>query len=122
VFDFSSFRKAIGSLEEILALEPDEYIRDGAIQRFEYTFELAWKSMQRLLKEEGVRAGSPKQTFRAAMEAGIIESVEPWFEFLKARNLTVHTYNADMADEVYETAKALPPLARKLLEVLEERA
>jgi len=119
--DTTAFRKAISRLEDILEQEHDEFIRDGTIQRFEYTFELAWKAMQRLLKEEGLTGGSPKQTFRAAHEAGLIDDVEPWFRFLKLRNLTVHTYNEALADEVYDSAREFPDLVRRLLEVLEER-
>jgi nucleotidyltransferase substrate binding protein (TIGR01987 family) len=63
------------------------YIRDGVIQRFEYTFELVWKSLQRHLKFSGVSTGSPKGVFRASVQSQLIENIEDWFEFLKSREL-----------------------------------
>ena len=90
--NFSSLEKAILSLEDILKQKMDVYRRDGAIQRFEYTFELTWKMMQRVLKAQGIEAGSPKQVFRSALKADFIENVEDWFLFLEKRNLTVHIY------------------------------
>ncbi len=112
--------KAILSLEDILKQEMNPYIRDGVIQRFEYTFELLWKSLQRHLKDSGVTTGSPKEVFRAALQSSLIESVDEWFEFLKSRNLTVHSYNEGVAEEVYQQAKRFPFYARKVLSLLEK--
>lgn len=116
--DFSALEKAILSLEEILKQPMDIFRRDGTIQRFEYTFELTWKMMQRVLKLQGVEASSPKQVFRAAWKAHFIENIEEWFRFLEKRNLTAHTYNEDVADEVFEAAKIFPTYAKKVLEKL----
>jgi nucleotidyltransferase substrate binding protein (TIGR01987 family) len=116
--NLNSLEKAILSLEDILKQSVNPYIRDGVIQRFEYTFELVWKSLQRRLKDSGLTTGSPKDVFRAAFQSNLIENVEVWFEFLKSRNLTVHTYNEDVAEEVYQHAKRFPPFARKVLVAL----
>lgn len=113
--DFTPLELALSSLQDILRQPMDEYRRDGAIQRFEYTFELSWKSMQRILKEQGAVTGSPQQTLRAAFRAGFIEDIDSWMAFLKSRNLTVHTYNRRLADSVFESAKQFPPFVEKLL-------
>ena len=55
---------------------------------------------------------------RAAHKERLIINLELWLKFLKERNLTVHTYNEDIADEVYEAAKQLPSEIRSLLEKL----
>ncbi|MBM3198935.1 MAG: nucleotidyltransferase [Chlamydiae bacterium] len=72
----------------------------GAIQAFEYCFELTWKLMKRLLQERGKIANSPRETFRMAALEGFIHDPEIWFVFLVKRNLTVHTYEEREAREV----------------------
>lgn len=118
----SSLEKAIASLDEILAQPMNPFIRDGAIQRFEYTFELCWRMMARVLKERGVEAGSPKLIFREAAKDGLISDIEPWLEFLKSRNLVTHTYNEDVAIEVFNQAKRFPEFAKEALKRVKENA
>lgn len=74
-----------------------EQERAGVIQAFEYCFELVWKLMKKILFARGVIVNSPKEVFRAAAQEGLIEDVELWFEFLKMRNLTAHTYHEEEA-------------------------
>ena len=113
-------RDALSSLEDILKQPMNEYVRDGAIQRFEYTFELCWKSLQRVLKERGVETGSPTQVLRAAHKEQLIDDIDDWLAFLKARNLTVHTYNQNLAEEVFGEAKRFPARVRKLLKTVKD--
>lgn len=120
--DFSPLLFALASLKDILRQPMDEYRRDGAIQRFEYTFELSWKYMQRLLKEQGVEAGSPQQVLRAAFKANFIEDLPAWLSFLKNRNLSAHTYNQKVAATVFEAAKTFSPFVERLIEKLKEGA
>lgn len=119
---FSPLEKAVRSLEDIHRQKMDIYRRDGAIQRFEYTFELAWKMMQRVLKQQGVEAGSPKQVFRAALKIGLIDDLDQWFSFLEKRNLTVHTYNEDTADEVFEASRVFIPIVKETLKRLKKES
>lgn len=65
-----------------------EQEKAGAIQSFEYCFELVWKAMKRLLNERGKVVNSPKEAFRMAALEGFIGDPELWFEFLKKRNIT----------------------------------
>jgi len=119
------FEKAIASLKEVLALEKDDIIRDSAIQRFEYTYELAWKLMQRRLKEdvgrEEVAALSRKDLFRLAAEKKLISDPRPWFEYYEARNLTAHTYDESLAEEVYRAAARFIHDAESLFHELTRR-
>ena len=118
--DLSSFEKALESLANVLQQPLNQYIRDASIQRFEYTFEISWKTLQRFLKLQGVETGSPKQVFRAAFKAKLIDAVEPWFGFLDARNLTTHTYNENTADEVYRAAGKFLPYVQELYKQLKK--
>ena len=88
---------ALDSLEDILRQTMDEYRRDGAIQRFEYTYELSWKLLQRWVRlnvsPEDAEPRTKKDLFRTAAKKQIIGDPESWFEFAEARNNVAHTYN-----------------------------
>ena len=79
--------------------------RDGAIQRFEYTFELAWKTMKRILQFKGSTSQLPRDVIRDAAANGLIDNPVVWFEFLEKRNKTSHIYEESVANEV---ASVLP--------------
>ncbi len=83
-------------------LETDQE-KAGAVQAFEFCYELSWKLMKRFLELRGLESGSPKDTFRKAFEEGIINDPEIWFEFQKKRNLSVHTYNEENLDIIIES-------------------
>ena len=111
---------ALSTLDEVLMMEWSRVVRDAAIQRFEYCFELVWKLIKRRLKLDGIEVNSPRQAIRHAFENGYIEDADFWFELLEDRNLTTHTYNADIADKVYESARRLPDASRALLQRMKE--
>lgn len=92
--------KAFDKFERFRQNDKTEQEKAGTIQAFEYCFELCWKIMKRLLDDRGVLANSPREVFRMAALEGFVADPEPWFDFLKKRNMTVHTYNANQADEV----------------------
>lgn len=98
--------KAVASLEDGLQQPKTVYNRDMVIQRFEYTYELSWKMLKRYLQMyQGVEESMLRNIFREAGKAGLVDSVETWFYYQEARNLTSHTYNEDAAEETYEAAK-----------------
>ena len=111
--------KAGKRLEEVLVLEPTQINKDAAIQRFEFTFELAWKTIRSFAFEKGFEVISPRDNIRTAAQLGLIENIEIWFDFLEARNNSSHVYNENMASVVYEEAKKFLPEFKKLLEKLE---
>lgn len=116
------FQKALESLEAVLAVPKDDIVRDATIQRFEYTYELAWKMTKRHLEWAGTEADSltRKSLFREAARIGLIADAEPWFDYNEARNLTSHTYDEVRAEEVYEMARRFAVDARRLLAVLKQ--
>lgn len=120
---FSPLEKALHSLEDILAQPMNEYIRDGAIQRFEYTFELSWKLLKRYFNEIGRQdiAAGPRPIIKEAGKEGLIGDVEAWLEFLEARNKTSHLYNEKEAQSVFDVAKNFPIYVKKLLEEIKKK-
>ncbi len=114
--DIDALLKAFKKFE-IFRQEPIITERDkaGVIQAFEYTFELCWKMMKRILEEEGRGADSPKSIFRIAATNSLIDDPEIWFEFLKKRNITVHTYDEDDADLVLSVCADFSKEVKKIL-------
>lgn len=112
-------RNALKSLEG--GLNPSNTLeRDGAIQRFEYTFELSWKTLAKFLtSDQPLEDNSVKGIFREAARRGLIEDVEAWFSFQYARNQTSHVYREETAKEVFAVIKGFIPHVRKLLKKIE---
>ena len=118
-------RRALSSLEELLALEhPSRVERDAAIQRFEYTCEALWKAAQRyLLIVEGLSIGSPKGCIRACRDVGLLtdEQAVVGLEMIDDRNLTVHTYNEALAERIYRNLSHYIGLLTAWLKAMEGR-
>ena len=77
-------------------------LKDGVIQRFEFTLELSWKILKTYLVNEGIDCvNTPKSVVREAYKAGIIKNGEIQIEMIDNRNLTSHIYSQSMADDIY---------------------
>lgn len=102
-----NFKNAIDQLEEALTYDPEELsiVLDAVIQRFEFSFEMAWKSIKAVSKASGMDCKSPKKCLKLAYEMGWIKDEDKWLQLLEARNLTTHTYDRDTARDIYETIK-----------------
>jgi nucleotidyltransferase substrate binding protein (TIGR01987 family) len=97
-----SLRSALDRFGEALARpDPDELAMDGTIQRFEFTFELFWKTLRHFLQREGVDTASPKNTLRHAYRRGLLDRERLWLDMLEDRNRSSHVYNAEMARELF---------------------
>jgi nucleotidyltransferase substrate binding protein (TIGR01987 family) len=106
------FAKAIRSLKEALQLPKTDISRDEAIQRFAFTVELAWKTTK---KHMGSSSTAPKEIVREMAQNKYISDIDFWLKAIDQRNLTSHTYNEEVADEVYSFAGKLLPEAEALL-------
>lgn len=80
---------------------------EGTIQRFEYTWELAWNVLKDYLQYEGVTLSeiTPKTVIRAAFRANVIADGETWMQALDARNKMSHTYDFEKFEEVIEQVR-----------------
>ena len=97
------YQKALTRFEEILKEEKSEIVRDSAIKRFEFTFDLAWKTIKAFLEEKkGISCFSPKECFREAFRQGLIDYDELWLKMADWRNLAVHSYSEKFAGTLYE--------------------
>lgn len=107
---------ARASFEDALKRVTDDLDRDGAIQRFEFCLELAWKTMKRILNFKGSNVSFPKDVFREAARANLIDKPDLWFEFIEKRNKTSHIYNELVANEVFAV---LPRFSMELTKFIE---
>ena len=97
----TDYLKALGQLEKAARQPKDEYLRESVIQRFEFTHELAWKMLKLRLEAEDIFVKTPRETMQAALQAELIVDGNAWSDLQKMRNLTSHTYNEELADQVY---------------------
>jgi nucleotidyltransferase substrate binding protein (TIGR01987 family) len=107
--------RAQKAFEKALPMVSNDLERDGAIQRFEFTYELLWKTLKKVLLFKGIEQNSPRGVFREAAKIGMIEDLDLWFDFLKNRNITVHIYKEEYAEIVFS---ALPVFSRELRKVI----
>ncbi|MBD2149855.1 nucleotidyltransferase substrate binding protein [Pseudanabaena sp. FACHB-1277] len=99
---FSNYKKALLQLTKFINKgDLNELEKQGLIQAFEYTHELAWNLLKDYLQDQGIQniTGS-KDSVRAAFKVGLIEDGESWMDMIKDRNQTVHTYNEATAEAI----------------------
>ena len=106
---FSNYQKALARLSEAVGLLVDnvnegsefDLLKEGLIQRFEYTHELAWKVMKDYLEYQGyVDIRGSRDAIRKSLELNIL-SDRRWMATIEARNLTSHNYDDETANNIY---------------------
>lgn len=84
----------------------DDLARDGLIKRYEFTFELSWKTLKAIFEEEGLLGlNSPKLVLKEAYSSGLIDNEAIWLDMLKDRNLTSHMYNEEVAIKISDNIR-----------------
>jgi nucleotidyltransferase substrate binding protein (TIGR01987 family) len=100
----SELQNAVKRLREAAAQPQSDLVRDAVIQRFEFTFELVWKSLKLYLERQGLDCGGPRSTLKQAFTEGLVNSpdeADVWLRMLDDRNLTSHAYNEALAARIY---------------------
>lgn len=101
---FENYNRALSQLEKAVmdVKNPSDLEKEGTIQRFEFTHELAWKVMKDYLEYEGITGivGS-RSAVKEAFNKGLITDGEVWMNMLESRNKTVHTYQQEILEEEY---------------------
>jgi len=124
---FSNFQNAYRTflrvLERLDANPKDEIVKMALIPSFEFTYELAWKTMKDYLESEGFDSSqSSKQTIRTAFQAELIDTPEGWMNAVEKRNLVRDTYENSLLEEaIIFIRQEFFPLAGKLHEDLNSR-
>lgn len=130
--ELDTLNKALDTLKSAIRLhgekkgESEELalaLRDSVIQRFEYTYGLAWTLMQRWIAENvNPESADPvytrKELFRIAARYDLIADPLRWFDYHKARNVSAHTYKEANAEEAFQAAVAIVEDVEYLLSAL----
>lgn len=102
---YTAFATALDRLKEAIDLYKEQenpVLLDGTIQRFEFCVELGWKLLKEYLEFEKLgEFNSPRSTIKECFSIGFIEDAEQWLDMLDDRNLTSHTYDEEIAKEIY---------------------
>lgn len=101
----TDFLAALSRLKEALAQPEDSFLRDASIQRFEFTYELAWKAIKLWLEGKDIKTLNAKETLQEAFQQGLLHDGNGWSELHRMRNLTSHTYDEAEAIRVYQFVK-----------------
>ena len=100
--NLKSFEKALLQLGDALEESESPIVRDACLQRFEFSYELLWKTLKVFLEDiHGVRAVSPRQVFKEAFALSIIGEEVTFVEMIESRNTLSHTYNEEQAAKIY---------------------
>ena len=114
----------MGRLGEALQEKETDLVIDGVLHRFEFTFELSWKTMKDCLEYLGIvaKTGSKRESIQEAFKQELIENGERWIDIMLARNSLSHLYDEETSREIYHKIKEkyiieFKKLERKLSEI-----
>lgn len=116
--DIAPLLLAFEQFHEALKIAKTDLEKAGTIQYFEFTYELAWKTLKRVLSGRGKDLNSPKTVLREAALEKLIDDPELWFDFTKDRNETLHTYNKAIANSIFADLHLFDKEMLKLIEKL----
>lgn len=96
------FSKALGQLKRFVEKGAlNELEKQGLIQAFEYTYELAWNTIKDYFEDQGeTNIHGSRDAFRLAFRRGLIADGETWMDMIRSRSLSSHTYNEDIAEKI----------------------
>lgn len=117
---FTNFEKSYKSLSKYIDIPIEtELERAGIIQLFEISFELSWKLMKDYMEYQQLIVKSPREAIKQAYQIELIDDGHIWIDALADRNLTVHTYDEELAKKLVEDISTIYyPQLKKLYEKL----
>ena len=116
--------KALNRLESVLQkpiIGSDDTNIDATIQRFEFSIELFWKFLKRIIENLGKEVNFPKEVLREAYAAKMIEDEKLWLKMLENHNKASHTYDEELAYKIYCNIKVYHPVMQRTYNILCEK-
>ena len=96
-------------------MDEDRSNIDATIQRFEFTIELFWKLLKKILLSKGVSTQYPRDVLQEAYAGNLIDDEQVWLNMMNDRNQTSHSYDEELANQIYERIKTYTPIFSKTL-------
>jgi nucleotidyltransferase substrate binding protein (TIGR01987 family) len=118
-YSYEKYQKALKQLDNGIKEAKDQLDNDGVIKRYEFTFELTWKTLKLYLLSEGIITSSPKEALKEAYRIGLFQDEEIYLDMLSDRNQTTHIYSEDVSKKILNRIKKiyLPALKKLSLEI-----
>ena len=104
-YSLDKLQTAFMKLEQGVVQAEDELQRDGVIQRFEFTFELVWKTLKVFLSEQGVYTKTPKASLKEAFRLEWLNEENIFLTMLEDRNHLAHIDGKEMAEAIFNRIK-----------------
>lgn len=104
-YSIKQLEKAFLKLKNGAVSAQDDLDKDGVIQRFEFTFELFWKTLKIFLAYKGIETKTPRDSLKEAFRINLIEDEELFLNMLEDRNKTSHIYDESTADDIFVRIK-----------------
>ncbi len=106
---FNNFKKALSQFEDAITLSQTKELsnleKQGLIQAFEFTHELAWNVLKDYFEYQGeTSVNGSRDATRLAFQRSILKDGNIWMEMIKSRNKTSHTYNEEIAESIFKKA------------------
>jgi nucleotidyltransferase substrate binding protein (TIGR01987 family) len=99
------FTSAIERENEIKLQGFEDIYLDLIVKRFEYTYEMSWKALKRVLEFLGLEANNPRNVFKEAFAQGLIKDEEVWLDMIEQRNLSNHVYDEQQIKGILKKTK-----------------
>ena len=122
VYALNKLETAFTKLQQAAGRVVDDLDRDGVIQRFEFTFELLWKTAKIFLEYEGFRCAGPRSCIKEGVRREFLSEGEVLLDMLEDRNKTTHIYDEHTAEEIFERIKNryVPAIASNIRQLGEQ--
>ena len=118
ILAIQNLEKAYMRLKDAALRAKDDLEKDGVIQRFEFTVELLWKTLKRVLEYNKLDCYTPRDCLKQAFRHGLIEDDEILLDMLDDRNKSSHIYDEEMSEEIFIRIKKV--YVKVIGEILEE--
>jgi len=120
--DFSKLLKAKEVFEQFRNNLGDDKYKAGSVKIFKVCYELSWKTMKCILTAQGVESTAPRDVFRKAGLAQLIDNPENWFTFIEKRHLTSYTYEQENVDAIVSAFDSFSAELNKAIERMKSLA
>jgi nucleotidyltransferase substrate binding protein (TIGR01987 family) len=106
ILRFKNFEKSYKFFKSIIEREDFSHLEiAGLIKSFEFTYEIAWKTIKDYLEEQGIPTNFPREAIKEGFRTQIIGDGHTWLQMLEKRNELAHTYNEEIADDAVDAIR-----------------